>query len=252
MMTPFLFASPDGRGGSSSSASARRVHLRRLCDILHLSIQRGDLLLAQRSFAILSRCEDIEWAAIWKYGLIVLAAADQPDRPPGKNNDDDDDTQQQQLQLGTPKHIEFLRILMLRHPEERESLVRELVLSLTMAGRERDALDELELYLPSPPYQDNSVLHTYAGLLCLRLALSTGNNSSRPGKTADASKQTLLREAQQHLERARALDPEGVIAQAFIRRLTTLTPECNTASNESEDDMTETDSNGLGRKRIRT
>jgi hypothetical protein len=26
-------------------------------------------------------------------------------------------------------------------------------------------------YLPSPPYQDNSVLHTYAGLLCLRLAL---------------------------------------------------------------------------------
>ena len=113
MMTPFLFASPDGRAGSSSSASARRVHLRRLCDILHLSIQRGDLLLAQRSFAILSRCEDIEWAAIWKYGLIVLAAADQPDQPPGKNNDDDDT-----LQLGTPKHIEFLRILMLRHPEE--------------------------------------------------------------------------------------------------------------------------------------
>jgi hypothetical protein len=35
-------------------------------------------------------------------------------------------------------------------------------------------------------------------------------------------------------------------------QLTTLTPECNTASNESEDDMTETDSNGLGRKRIRT
>ena len=28
---------------------------------------------------------------------------------------------------------------------QRESLVRELVLSLTMAGRERDALDELEL-----------------------------------------------------------------------------------------------------------
>ena len=74
---------------------------------------------------------------------------------------------------------------------QRESLVQELVLSLAVAGRERDALDELELcgsphffvslhtpnskqcsYLPSPPYQDNSVLHTYAGLLCLRLALS--------------------------------------------------------------------------------
>jgi hypothetical protein len=102
-MTPFLFASPDGRG----SSSARRVHLRRLYDILHLSIQRGDLLLAQKSFAILSRCEDVEWAAIWKFGLIILAAADQP---PGDVN----------MLLGTPnqKHFEFLRVMMLRHPEE--------------------------------------------------------------------------------------------------------------------------------------
>ena len=99
--TRFLFASLGRRG----SSSARRVHLRRLCDILHLSIQRGDLPLAQRSFALLSRCEDIECAAIWKFGLIILAAAD-TDRPPGHDI------------LGTPKHIEFLRVMMLRHPEE--------------------------------------------------------------------------------------------------------------------------------------
>jgi RNA polymerase I specific initiation factor len=105
-MTPFLFASPDGR----ASSSARRVHLRRLYDILHLSIQRGDLLLAQRSFALLSRCEDIEWAAIWKFGLIILAAADHPDQPPAGNDGND--------MLGTPKHIEFLRVMMLRHPEQ--------------------------------------------------------------------------------------------------------------------------------------
>ena len=153
---------------------------------------------------------------IWKIGLVILAT-----NPPSDNI------------LGTTKHIEFLRVMMLQHPEEvrsvsvfsfsfraqlspsippptpphaylptesvrltapatfqRESLVQELVLSLAVAGRERDALDELELcgslhsfvltyaqlkqcsYLPSPPYQDNSVLHTYAGLLCLRLALS--------------------------------------------------------------------------------
>jgi hypothetical protein len=114
-MTPFLFASPDGR---RSSSSARRVHLRRLYDILHLSIQRGDLLLAQRSFAILARCEDVEWAAIWKFGLIVLAAADHhhhhhhsADRQQPGNDDD-------RPQLGTPKHVEFLRIMMLRLPEE--------------------------------------------------------------------------------------------------------------------------------------
>ena len=39
------------------------------------------------------------------------------------------------------------------------------------------------------------------------------------GKCGDASERALLREAQQHLERARALDPEGVVAQVFIRRV---------------------------------
>ena len=111
-MTPFLFASPDGRTvGGGGSSSARKVHLRRLYDILHLSIQRGDLLLAQKSFAILSRCEDIEWADIWKFGLIILAAADDhADQPPGHDD--------MLGGTGTPKHIEFLRVMMLRHPEE--------------------------------------------------------------------------------------------------------------------------------------
>jgi hypothetical protein len=104
--SPFLFASSDRRVPSS----ARKVHLRRLCDILHLSIQRGDLLLARSAFGLLARCEDVEWAAIWKLGLVILAAADgdppsQPP-PPGDNV------------LGTLKHIEFLRVMMLRHPEE--------------------------------------------------------------------------------------------------------------------------------------
>jgi hypothetical protein len=152
----FLFASPDRRDPSSS---ARRVHLRRLSDILHLSIQRGDLPLARSAFGLLARCEDVEWAAIWKFGLGILAADDPPPLPPGD------------VLLGTPKHIEFLQVMMLRHPEQvrgalppfcffptvynnrqltisitqRELLVRELVLSLAMAGRERDALDELEL-----------------------------------------------------------------------------------------------------------
>jgi hypothetical protein len=98
-------------------------------------------------------------------------------------------------------------------------------------------------YLPSPPYHDNAALHTYAGLLCLRLALFTDANLSRDarpggkwkpskirgiclksaprdeGEGTDASRDALLREAQQHLERAHALDQEGVIAQMFIHKV---------------------------------
>lgn len=35
----------------------------------------------------------------------------------------------------------------------------------------------------------------------------------------DNVKQTLLREARQHLERAQALDPEGVVAKAFVLKV---------------------------------
>jgi RNA polymerase I-specific transcription initiation factor RRN11 len=94
---PFLFASPDGK----TPSTARKVHVRRLRDILHLSLQRGDLLLARRAFGLLSRCEEIEWMVIWKIGLVILAV----NSPPGDI-------------LGTAKHIEFLRAMMLQHPEE--------------------------------------------------------------------------------------------------------------------------------------
>lgn len=102
--SPFLFASPDGKAPST----ARKVHLRRLRDILHLSIQRGDLLLARRAFGLLARCPEIEWTAIWKIGLVILAT----DSPPGGDNI-----------LGTTKHVEFLRVMMLQHPEEVRSVV---------------------------------------------------------------------------------------------------------------------------------
>jgi len=215
--SPFLFASPDGKAPST----ARKVHLRRLRDILHLSIQRGDLLLARRTFGLLARCSEIEWMVIWKIGLVILAT----DSPPGSI-------------LGTTtKHTEFIRVMMLQHPEE----VRSVLPSHRVSGfstpsllqphaypptesvrltaparysanrwyrswcyplRWRDgsamplmnlscadpcillSLHTIQLkqcsYLPSPPYQDNSVLHTYAGLLCLRLALSAETDLS-PG-----------------------------------------------------------------------
>ncbi|KAH9077234.1 hypothetical protein EDB83DRAFT_2540624 [Lactarius deliciosus] len=188
----FLFNSFDWKAPST----ARKVHIRRLLDILHLSIQRRDLPRARKAFGLLVRCEEIEWAAIWKLSLLLLA-----DELPTSGD-----------APRTARQIDFLRVMMLQRPEEREALVQELVLSLVIAGRERDALDELELYLPSLPYQENPVLHTYAGLLCLRLA-------TRAGQKHDNAKPTLLREARQHLERAQALDPEGVVAQAFIHKV---------------------------------
>ncbi|KAI9448088.1 hypothetical protein H4582DRAFT_2093319 [Lactarius indigo] len=237
----FLFNSFDWKAPST----ARKVHIRRLLDILHLSIQRRDLPRARKAFGLLSRCEEIEWAAIWKLSLLLLA--DELPTPGDAHR--------------TAKQIDFLRVMMLQRPEElltdftyqREALVQELVLSLVMAGRERDALDELELYLPSLPYQENPVLHTYAGLLCLRLAVFADADLGRDAQEQkiDNVKPTLLREARQHLERAQALDPEGVVAQAFIHKIATFAPQYDMVRNDSDDDMMGVDSKGQRRKRIR-
>jgi RNA polymerase I specific initiation factor len=100
--TSFLFSSPDGKVPST----ARKVHIRRLCDILHLSIQRGDLPRARRAFALLARCEEIEWMTIWKIGLLLLTHHSAPG---------DGDA----LRVcAEEKHIDFLRVMMLQHPEQ--------------------------------------------------------------------------------------------------------------------------------------
>jgi uncharacterized iron-regulated membrane protein len=99
------------------------------------------------------------------------------------------------------------------------------------------------------------VLHTYAGLLCLRLAGFTGTDLSRDAQLEEQNnkgvKQTLLREARQHLERAQALDPEGVVAQAFIHKIATFAPQYDTVRKDSDDDMMDVDPKGQRRKRIR-
>ncbi|KAI0796879.1 hypothetical protein C8Q75DRAFT_802551 [Abortiporus biennis] len=53
---------------------------------------------------------------------------------------------------------------------QKESILLELVLQLIYAKQYRKALDELQLYLSSPPFDDNATLHVYAGLVSLYLA----------------------------------------------------------------------------------
>jgi RNA polymerase I-specific transcription initiation factor RRN11 len=94
----FLFNSFDWKAPST----ARKIHIRRLLDILHLSIQRRDLPRARKAFGLLSRCEEIEWTAIWKLALLLLS-----DELPTSGN-----------APRTAKQLDFLRVMMLQHPEE--------------------------------------------------------------------------------------------------------------------------------------
>ena len=91
----FLFASLD----SKQPLTTRKVHIRRLYDILQLSIQRHDVQRAKRAWSILVRCKEINWLALWRTGLHIL----------GEAHTDED---------GVPATLDYLRSMMLKYPDD--------------------------------------------------------------------------------------------------------------------------------------
>ncbi|KAJ7094569.1 hypothetical protein B0H15DRAFT_128764 [Mycena belliarum] len=211
----FIFAPADAK----APHTARKVHVRRLYDILNLSIQRRDFVRATRAWTILAHCKEVDWRALWRTSVHILA---------GEFGD-------------TSRSIEFLHIMMLQHPEDRETILREVVLRLIGVGQYREALDELELYLPSFPYQDNALLHLYSALLSLYL--------SQPPKGGSQSNPSLLRDAQSHFERAKILDPGNAIADAFLDKIQHPNRADVQSGDESDDEVANKDPK---RKRLRT
>ncbi|KAF9779453.1 hypothetical protein BJ322DRAFT_1087533 [Thelephora terrestris] len=185
----FLFSLLDIRGIDS----ARKLTIRRVYDVCMHSLCLGDVNRARKAFGILLRCKEFDWKASWALAVYMLNAHD-PDR---------DDT-------FFLSQVEQLRLLMLQDPTRREELLNEILQVLVQNGRYTEALDEIELYLPSFPYQDNPVLHIYAGLICLYM--SQDPDSRRDEKSPDS----LLEEAKIHLNRVITIDPGNCVAHMFL------------------------------------
>ncbi|KDQ07788.1 hypothetical protein BOTBODRAFT_591586 [Botryobasidium botryosum FD-172 SS1] len=209
-----MFSVPAIRRPVVPSNTSRAFHIRRLQDILQLSIQTGDLVRAKRAWCILARCKEVNWRVLWRTGLTLAGSLNES------------------LAERTDGKLEYLRAMMLRHQDSRELILQEIVLLLIDAGQYREALDEINLYLPSFPYQDNPVLHTYAGLLSLFMAQPFQQTPAKapPRHVADQSpsippiittgfSEAQLRDAQSHLERARSLDEHNVVASGFLDRI---------------------------------
>ncbi|KAF7352610.1 RNA polymerase I-specific transcription initiation factor rrn11 [Mycena venus] len=205
--------------------SARKIHIRRLYDVMHLCIQRNDFERATRAWTILAHCQEVNWRTMWSTSVHILSA---------KNLKDPEQT------------VAFLRLMMLQHPEDRETILKEMVLRLIISEQYRDALDELELYLPSFPYQDNAVLHVYAGLLSMYISQPTSERISQFNPT-------LLRSAQTYFERAKILDPDNSMAEAFLHKIQKLNGTDDREESDEEDGLkAATSTDKPKRKRVRT
>ncbi|KAI0346804.1 hypothetical protein BDW22DRAFT_1404566 [Trametopsis cervina] len=224
----FLFDPSERR----SPNTARKVHIRRLYDVLELSLHRGDIQRARRAWVILVRCKELDWKSMWRTGTLVAGECSPLEGVPAQ------------------KRLEYLSTMMRQHSEARETIFQEYILLLIQSGQSEKALDELELYLPSPPYQDNSMLHLYAGLICLHLVHA-------PDGTTGPTVRGTLREAEQYFERAVQLDAGNVVAATWLGQIPILITHSNRShidgpSSDGEREDRSEDETRLRNKRVKT
>ncbi|KAF8313668.1 hypothetical protein DL93DRAFT_2027398, partial [Clavulina sp. PMI_390] len=141
----------------------RKFHIRRLNDIVHLCIQRGDFLRAKAAFSVLARCREIYWVDIWKLGLAILA----------------EESETHELHAGpsssSKKRVEAMKELLLiwitagEHQVARDYLVEESA-PLPDELHIMDMANTTLRYLTTYPFFDSSTLQTYGGLISLYLA----------------------------------------------------------------------------------
>ncbi|KAF9247389.1 hypothetical protein BU15DRAFT_70201 [Melanogaster broomeanus] len=225
----FLFSPPDDQPPLTS----RRVHLRRLYDVLQLSMQRGDMERARRAWAILARCKEVSWKTSWTLSIGLL------DRYGHRTE-------------SSPAKIDYLRTMMLQFPEDKEQILSELVHLYILAGRHKEALDELEFSLPSFPYRDNAVLHIYAGICSVFTAQSFTGGFEGEHEIQRVDTETLDR-AQIFFERAKSLDPDNIVVDSLLSMahgLTQRTPPQIQESDEEVDPQVPTEHARI--KRLRT
>ncbi|KAJ3754215.1 hypothetical protein EV360DRAFT_87052 [Lentinula raphanica] len=197
----YLFSAPADILNTPSTA--RKVHIRRLYEVLQLCIHRNDLPRARRAWSVLLRCKEINWITMWGVAIHLV----------------------EETSYDSTRKIELLRDMMLHYPDQRVNVIKELIFRLILSGRHREALDELELQV----IEDNPVLHVYAGLLCFYLAQE---NTYDTGTSLQPS---LIREATTHFERARVLEPGNIIAVAFLHKIAVRSLESNIQATQLED-----------------
>ncbi|QRV76248.1 RNA polymerase I specific initiation factor [Ceratobasidium sp. AG-Ba] len=211
---PIFHLDPRPHRELSAANSSRKQHIRFTYDILHVCLQRGDLVRARRAWTILVRCPEIDMRTIWQIGLALIPREGEE----GKRG------------KATREHVGYLKRVRLQIPEMQETLLKETVLALIDMGEYQEALDELDLYIVTMPFDQNAVLHLYAGMLWLYTAQPRRDmhendeeekvieDDIEPIDTRDYDL-TRVASAKRHFRRALALDPDNAFARGFLDRL---------------------------------
>ncbi|CAD6930568.1 unnamed protein product [Tilletia controversa] len=175
-------ANSHARPASATQIPLRLQHLRKVFDILHLSLLRGDGPRAARALRLLVRSKEWRHAELWRYGLAVagLLARDASLEGTTTTNGGRDDSSEhaesstsRQVQLkqaeeaATNRRLAYLRGLYRAKPALRSEVLVDIVYELIELKRYDEAMREIEYVLDSHPFRNNPSLHLLAGILTL-------------------------------------------------------------------------------------
>ncbi|KAL7422710.1 hypothetical protein Q5752_002001 [Cryptotrichosporon argae] len=169
-LDPAAVAVPDPH---AHPPAVRAAYIRNLAACVRACVLRGDVARARRAWALLVRCREVDWRERWHWGLYLLNAVSESVATAASGQGRQGETYLKTLQIASAEG-------------ERPMILHALVLHLIQHDRHRDALSELETYLPSYPYLSSSTLHTYAGMLAFYLAQPVARRRTRASRSRAA------------------------------------------------------------------
>lgn len=195
----------------SALTDERRLHIRRLYDLLRLMLLRHDYLRASRCLHILMHAYEWRPPELWKIGLQVTLLANTDHTP-----------------------LRYLKQISRTRPSLRPHVLPLLIRELIYAEDYKGAHEELTSVVSAHPYRRNPQLHTYLGLLTLYLgqdhvvqcskadtrSKTNGSLGHVPYRTsvpsaASQAPASTLRSARLHFENAVKIGSRCITSQFF-------------------------------------
>lgn len=150
-----------------SQATHREKHLRRIYDLLMLSISRGDSKRAYRSLRVLLHAYEWSSVELWRHALQVttMVAADEAERIVGIRTEEDRILNEKKI---AQKRLTFMRqVNKTRSSALQVDLLLEMIPEMLMLGLEEQAMEEIDLLITTYPFRLEPLLHLYSAMLYL-------------------------------------------------------------------------------------
>jgi len=201
---------PSQNRPGASVDSLRLQHLRKVFDILHLCLLRGDGPRAARALRVLVRAKEWRHAELWRYGLAVASLLS---RDPASNSVDESTSApnaessrqvqaRQAAEAAATRRLAYLRGLYRVKTSLKPEVLVDIVFELIALKRYEEAMREIDYVLDTHPFRTYPALHLLAGMLTLDSGLHAVSSSTPLELVLSEVPSSIRRAAEHHFQQA--------------------------------------------------